>query len=541
MLETTHSTRRVPAEGPKDAKIIFVGESPGRTEEIQGRPFVGEAGQVLDNLLQQASILRESAYITNVVKYRPPGNNFNYYKKTRPDLLEAGIAEVRKEIEEIKPNLIVPLGAEALEALTGLKGISKWRGSVLWSELLKCKILPTYHPALILREWEFYGLAKFDLKKAAMEAAFPEHLYVEPEILLAPSMADCSEAFQKIRQADYASFDIEVMEHGIDCISFAWDNSHAISIPFSTEVGIGSYWPERDELSVWRQIRDIFLSDIPMVAQNGMYDMFQLKQKLGITVKNYWLDTMYAFNQVYPSMPKSLDVLASLYTDIPYWGEAPKKMGPERWNYNAMDSIVTYRLITPLLEELTECGQSDFYFNHTHKLITPLLGMSLTGVRMDKEFIATEKVRLKGEVKEHEEALNGLAGKELNAKSPKQLIEYLYKGKGLPPQYTRAARGNPKRITTNEDALKKLKRKYPLKELDLILDIRQKQKLISTYLDNLVGEDGRAHCSYNLAGTESGRLSSSAAPDGSGTNLQNIPPLSPERFLGRSGYETGHS
>ena len=151
-------------EGNPDAKVVFVGEAPGEEEDLQKRPFVGRAGQYLNTVLEKVGLRREDVYITNVVKSRPPENR-------KPTLQEMAscIPYLKKEIDIIKPKVIVCLGATAYEGIFGKKAaITKVRGSVLpYPYNSEIKVLITYHPAYILRsknprvEMEFFQ----DLKK----------------------------------------------------------------------------------------------------------------------------------------------------------------------------------------------------------------------------------------------------------------------------------------------------------------------------------------------------------------------------------------
>lgn len=141
----------VPPEGPLKAKIMLVGEAPGKEEDQQGRPFVGRAGRLLDVLLLRAGTSRGACWITNVVKYRPERNQAPTWKEIdryRPDLL--------KEIKMVKPKSIVALGRTATKALLGreVESLAKMRAKLLW--LCKIRIFPTYHPAAALRYsgWE---------------------------------------------------------------------------------------------------------------------------------------------------------------------------------------------------------------------------------------------------------------------------------------------------------------------------------------------------------------------------------------------------
>lgn len=135
----------VPGEGSPDAKIMLIGEAPGRQEDETGRPFVGAAGRLLDKALKDSSISREEVFITNVVKCRPPNN-----RKPRGKEIDACREYLLKQIEIIKPKVIVTLG---LTALQSFKKTSKLDLTPFeWSHKgLKVLIYPTYHPAAALR------------------------------------------------------------------------------------------------------------------------------------------------------------------------------------------------------------------------------------------------------------------------------------------------------------------------------------------------------------------------------------------------------
>ena len=150
-------------DGDPNSPILFVGEAPGEEEDRQKKPFVGRAGQYLNAKLQEVGLRREEVYITNVVKSRPPGNR----KPTKEEMASC-VPYLLKEIQIIKPKLIVCLGSTALEGLLGKSlPITKYRGQVLdYPYDRNIKLLLTYHPAYILRnpsaEREFVE----DLKKA---------------------------------------------------------------------------------------------------------------------------------------------------------------------------------------------------------------------------------------------------------------------------------------------------------------------------------------------------------------------------------------
>ena len=145
-------------------------EAPGAEEEKQERPFCGEAGFLLESILRQVGLRREEVYITNVVKVRPPENKIERLPELGLAISEF-IPQLKEELEKVKPNVVVALGALALEVLTSEKGIMKWRGSIIESSLIpNLKVIPAIHPAAILRQYKWRPLLWLDMKKVVKEA-----------------------------------------------------------------------------------------------------------------------------------------------------------------------------------------------------------------------------------------------------------------------------------------------------------------------------------------------------------------------------------
>ena len=133
-------------EGDPKAVLVFVGEGPGQEEDQQGRPFVGAAGQLLTDIIAKGMKLRrEDVYICNIVKCRPPDN-----RNPEPDEIEACEPFLKKQLQAIKPGVIVALGNVAVKTLlkTG-KGITALRGT--WHMYDGIPLMPTFHPAYLLR------------------------------------------------------------------------------------------------------------------------------------------------------------------------------------------------------------------------------------------------------------------------------------------------------------------------------------------------------------------------------------------------------
>lgn len=138
-------TQVVYGVGNPDADLMFIGEAPGRDEDLQGEPFVGRAGQLLTDIIRAMKLSREDVYIANVIKCRPPQN-----RNPEQDELDACHPFIRKQIELIKPKVIVTLGRIALQSLTARGySISSSRGQ--WLDYNGIKVMPTYHPAYLLR------------------------------------------------------------------------------------------------------------------------------------------------------------------------------------------------------------------------------------------------------------------------------------------------------------------------------------------------------------------------------------------------------
>ena len=145
-------------EGNPHAGLMFIGEGPGYDEDMQGRPFVGKAGQLLDKMIAAMQFTRDEVYIANIVKCRPDGN-----RNPMPDEIARCIPFLHKQIEIIRPDVIVCLGATAAKALLNTEnGISRLRGK--WCSYQNIPVMPTFHPAFLLRQESAKRDAWEDLK-----------------------------------------------------------------------------------------------------------------------------------------------------------------------------------------------------------------------------------------------------------------------------------------------------------------------------------------------------------------------------------------
>lgn len=144
------ATQLVFSDGNENAKIMIIGEAPGRDEDIEGKPFVGRSGQLLDKMLAAIGLDRSKVYIANIVAWRPPGN-----RNPTESEISVCLPFLHRQIELVKPEIILTLGAPAAHSLFNTKTpITKMRG--IWREFkladFSAKALPTFHPAFLLRQ-----------------------------------------------------------------------------------------------------------------------------------------------------------------------------------------------------------------------------------------------------------------------------------------------------------------------------------------------------------------------------------------------------
>lgn len=330
--------------------IAIVGEAWGEKEEEVGRPFVGTSGWLLDQLLSQVGIDRRECLVTNVFNLRPrPSNDVKNLcgprKEGIPGLpqLQTGkyvlakyAPELNRLFDEIKaanPNVIIALGATAAWALLRSTGIKNIRGATAVthpavSERLgrPYKVLPTYHPANVSREWKNRPIVIMDLDKARRQSEFPEFIRPQRFIWIKPTLEDLNNYERDfILPASRLSIDIETKQDQITCIGFAPNPSNAIVIPFFTEDGT-NYWKTlEEELAAWSYVRR-WCALKPSVFQNGLYDISFLWAHYGIPVPLAEEDTMLLHHAMQPEMEKGLGFLGSIYTDEPSWKHMRKGM-----------------------------------------------------------------------------------------------------------------------------------------------------------------------------------------------------------------------
>lgn len=330
--------KRISSSGPRNAKIALVGEAPGADEETAGLPFMGWSGQELTRMLREAGIERSDVFLTNVISIRPPSNNLNEFCGDRATVgkdyslppLSSGnflrseflpeLERLGTELREVNPNVVVALGGTASWALIRQPKITAVRGVVAEGVLTPHKVLPTFHPAAVTRDWSKRTIVLADLIKAERESHFPEIRRPERKVFYDPEFSDLAIIERELMAAGVLAADIETKQRLITCIGFAPDPYRAYVIPFfDPRKPSGSYWPNvEQEREAWDMVERVLSSDIPKIFQNGLYDI-QYLLRAGIRLRNCKEDTMILHHAMYPELQKSLGFMGSIYTNEASW------------------------------------------------------------------------------------------------------------------------------------------------------------------------------------------------------------------------------
>lgn len=328
--------------------IAFVGEAPGADEALKGCPFVGAAGDCFNGMLLSANkglakdghapIKREDCLVTNVFDTRPPENKVQHFfvkKKASKDVAhcpELGsygdkgylrhehleqFDRLTAEIKAAKPRIIVALGATALWALTGRSAITAYRGFVLPSKVGP-KLISTFHPSNILRDWSHRPVAVADLVKAAKESEDGKLIYPKRHIWVAEKPSDV-DLFVRIHidKAKRFAYDVETEAGQITHISLAPTPLVCLVIPIWWNTT--NYFSTEDEILIWQKLLRLFArKELEKVAQNGTYDLTYLLE-YGIKALGECEDTMLLHHSIQPEMSKGLGFMGSYLTNERPW------------------------------------------------------------------------------------------------------------------------------------------------------------------------------------------------------------------------------
>lgn len=555
---------KVPAEHPTltipGQRIMIVGEAPGEKEELHRRPFAGPSGDFLNSRLTKVGLLRSQCWITNVCKYRPPANNLTAWFKggdanPKYQLIKDGVTELFAEITQYDPTVIVALGNYALWALTGLgrkspdgswSGIAQYRGSILPSHhtqtpsgYRQVKVIPSYHPAFVLRQFKWAAVSHIDFQRIKDESTSIDIQLPPIKINLLEGPSQVERELNNIPSNTSIASDIECDRNRcITTISFAVSPNEALVIPFRGKHGY-LYDPHTEGLT-WRSINHNYQRFTNHGGQNFMFDRMILAARYRVYTPTLAFDNLIASKIAVPEFPAGLDFQTSVWTRRPYYKDEGKDWSdPQNWDafyrYNGLDSCVTWEARQHLERELLETGNMRI-FRMVMMLQDALFAMNLRGLQFDQQAALNHITQINHDRGVLERIVFGVLGTSFNIASEKQMKDVLYTHLGYKPKKSRS-RTSKSGITSDELAILKCDLERPDPILDFIIGWKKLTKQLSFVEARPHSPDDptdplHGRITYFLqSSTETGRLACRSSPllssidddAGSKLNLQTIP------------------
>jgi len=538
---------RVENVGDIFSKIVVVGQSPGFQEATRGRVFIGESGKILTASLKDAGFDVDSLLLANAVSCHP--DKIKITKKEVDTCRELYLAPLLKQSPR---KLIITLGTEAYVAVLGgnLPTMRNVRGIIRWSSEFNCYVLPTYHPAAILRRGggkskeksQIEELFKEDLAKAyaftknGFELDLPETepIIIEDALdfgvkLLSQQsvVVDIETDGKKYKQKDKDPF----WKCNILGISFCWEEGKAYYLNLTNGV------PD----SAWNLIKS-WLEDEgkEIIWHGGSYDRFMLK-RLGVEVGGKIFDTCLVQHLLHPVRgTHGLKTIAMTELGADAWGDKIDSIvhaiGKERRipvaeqhlglaplkdlaEYSCKDADYTFRLAQIFKERLKNDDLENMYYRFVAPLAAQVFRAAWKGIKIDTDIVGELEQSLQSELSRLQSDVG------INLNSTKQIAHLLYEELGMtPPKKTQKGAD-----ATDEEALDMLDNPV----VEKIKRYRKLSKVYSTYVtgvSNFISPQGRVHSSINISGTDTGRMACS------GPNLQNVPRELRGMYVADEGY-----
>lgn len=545
--------------GNPTAKIFIIGEGPGLKEDVYGQPFVGPAGTLLKRLMQTAGMDYRDVFFSNTVRCLPKGTT-KAVREPSYEEIEACSSYLEQEIAEVKPAIIVVAGNTALRYIMGAKNvnITSKRGLEIWSEKYKCKIMPIFHPAAIMRNPKYESVTIQDLARINTSSTSSGMSTIGIGIYdVADTAEKVEELFKHLESEPEIAVDLETT--GLD-----WQKSQIISLGFSwkertgwclpllkskltEEEEIKNFWDDATFLKIRTRLQKVLALPSKKIFHNGKFDLKHLIYN-GYPVANVWFDTMLVHHLLDENAENlhGLKDCAWVYTDMGGYDKevsdffAANKTLKKQYimlpfniltKYNAADADCTFRLFKKFEPMLEAQKLTRLYKQVVNPAQAVLLQTELVGVQVDTEYIKQLAVDYSKKKEDLQAQLFAKTGA-FNINSAKELRNVLFEQNDFTTKRT-TKKGA---LSTDKATLTELAATYSTHDVPkLLLQYRETTKMLSTFIEGLtfwLDEYGRIHSTYKLHGTVTGRLSS-AEP-----NLQNIPRDSTIRgiFIAKPGH-----
>lgn len=558
--------------GDLDAKVFLVGEAPGMREDDIGKPFSGRSGSLLESILEELGQSRESVYISNAVHCRPPENR-------TPSAREIKQCSVylERELRMVRPKVIVPMGNTPLKAILGKSGITKLRGNTFeYENGFKATVLPTFHPAAILRnpgnlDFLVEDLQKaFDLSENRVELATIKWKVFD-------SVKQVEKLIRIIEKKKFVSFDTET-----NTTKWWWENCRVAGFSLAVSEGRGYFIPldhdetpftKKEQRKIVKMMNDRVFNnpEIVKLAQNTKFDMHMM-HRLGCNFSGKLHDLMYVHYLLNENDSHSLDNMTLQHTDYgEYWKEVNEyglKQGkacsiplPILGKYGAYDAAVCLEVFNKLYAQLKKFIKIHRVYKYIHiPAMQCMFDAELRGMQLDIEYLEDldqifqdeiDRIDIKlynyPEARAVEKFLKERKGKKfggLNLNSTQQqaiilfgLYNYKLGGKdisekldigfGLKPVKS-TDKGNP---SLDEEAVIELlggaKKKRVKDYLSTLIELKKTKKLYDSFVKGMyqhLDKNARVHPSFRVTGTKTGRMSCREP------NLQQIPRPEPAEY-----------
>lgn len=514
-------------QGPLDADIMIVTDTPGYQEDETGKALAGNMRTFLKDLLEEAGIKMKDCYITNAVKCKPP----NGYK-IKVKEMNACRPYLDREIKTVKPKFILLLGANALKSFMGKEkcSITEMHGQLFDRDGIQ--VMPAYSPGVGFRDPKKLVPLKQDLKKFALLTKGKRPQKPKLNFHVVENFDDFNQMISDLKKSKVTSWDIEStslnrFEGVITMMGFGLKNKQWI-LPL--EFPFGKFKGNRD---LQRKMVEVVTEAINHrvkarvnITHNGKFDNLWTRHHFGVRVHNHF-DTMIAHYVLDENDGHSLKYLARILLDAEDWdvdigtktgGVLSKKGAYKLYEYLAYDVFYTRKLYFHLKKELEQDEALQNIFNY---LMMPIFhvyeNVQMEGVYIHKErFDGVEEV-LKGRLKVVQDKLDAIAleyGESgINWGSTQQLAKFLFDTLGL-DIVERTKTGN---ASTNESVLLRLRDKHPI--VEHILEFKGIRQQISFFIDGWKKRmvNDKLFPNFNIHVTVTGRTSSNDP------NLQQVP------------------
>lgn len=522
---------RIPNGEVKEPVVLFLGESPGPVELTTGLPFTGKSGEILDEILNEVDLLPHAA-ISNVAVCSPP-DRYEITEEMWKVIVSCCRPYVSRLIRELRVRAVVLLGEVSSFFLTRriATGRVEERNGIFY--------LRTHHPARLIREPRLKSDVIAHLRQLTDKLNLTKNLEVQWRILYTED--DWRRSIRFWSSQREVAIDLEIgLPPEVPSVSEVARNPYAKVICMG--IGNGSmvdvlFFRQPTE---WKDIRVLGEEFVRGILKNekltkvffrSSFEILWFYRLFGVIPKPFE-DPMLMAHAVNENLPHySLQFLANYYLGIKNWKLRVKEelefLGTFDMSsiddevlaeYNAKDVAYTYRLYRHLLPKVDSEGVRELLRRVSYPTSVVLALAESTGIPVSLQRVQELIQKLRSEISEFERNVPKLNGLPINPRSNQQWLEYLIKVEKIPEsEFPRTDKGN---LSFSKEVVDTLIEKYPhISILQELRDYRLKQKLLSTYLEELPHFiiDGRVYPKFHQTGTVTGRLSCSSPP------LQNFP------------------